>query len=520
MKLRSVVALAIGCLMAVCAVAQNTQPGNAAGRYGLQSWAINNQRVASQYNYFIDSAISQGAALGIYNFPAMTCQQALAFQGGRNVNPFNTNATVKIVDINSAQTETVALNSITISGGVCALSLATSNTHSVDSYVLRSGTCGLAEALNDLGAGGGEVVIDQKFYDDGCTQSTITGTTAAGIGQSNQYIHDISNGQDTWYVLRPTATTVLSASGSAPTVTITAGANSYYLNYEYIDVNGQQGLPNTETSQQTSAALPITEAVSATAPTGAVGWIPMITANGGSTATEIEVPVTSSVCTLAVKSTVKPACAIGATATIASQPSSTSKETSVSAGRSTWAYQPIQFNPGSPVSLGQFASSFLPFPQVSSVGTSADVDIAEVYIPAGYFNYLGKSVDVCFNVTGTGGSSGTFTLKLALANQLLQSAVTAAASTALSSSSQAFEEHGCFTLVTAATGSSGTFWASLTGTNNSNGTVAAMSDNNSAVTSSVDLTKGVWLTLTGRAGTAATTNVTVNGLTVRPTPGS
>lgn len=53
--------------------------------------------------------------------------------------------------------------------------------------------------------------VDQRFYDDGCSVSTITGLTVGtsipAIGtpalQANQYIHDISNGQDTWYNLQP-----------------------------------------------------------------------------------------------------------------------------------------------------------------------------------------------------------------------------------------------------------------------------------------------------------------------------
>jgi hypothetical protein len=55
------------------------------------------------------------------------------------------------------------------------------------------------------------VGVDQPFYDDGCSVSTITGLTVGtsipAIGtpalQANQYIHDISNGQDTWYNLQP-----------------------------------------------------------------------------------------------------------------------------------------------------------------------------------------------------------------------------------------------------------------------------------------------------------------------------
>src|SRR6266567_3708012 len=155
------------------------------GRYGLSAWAINNQRVASQYNYYIESLT--GSGLGAYSFPPQVIYQALPLGAGKYLNPFNTNATVRVIDINSSLSETVAFtaNSCTSGGGVasvCTLTLATSNAHT--SYILRSGTCGLREALNDLGGLGGEVIVDQRFYDDGCTASTIT--TAATLGGTLQ----------------------------------------------------------------------------------------------------------------------------------------------------------------------------------------------------------------------------------------------------------------------------------------------------------------------------------------------
>lgn len=96
------------------------------GRYGLSAWPINNQRVASQYNYYIDSLSTSG--LGACTFPPQVIYQGLPLGGGKYLNPFNTNATVKIVDINSTLTETVAFNSnsCTSAGGVasvCTLSL-------------------------------------------------------------------------------------------------------------------------------------------------------------------------------------------------------------------------------------------------------------------------------------------------------------------------------------------------------------------------------------------------------------
>jgi hypothetical protein len=162
------------CVVTLCALptqAQNPATwGSASGRYGMSAWAINNQRVASQYNYDIDSTFGGNAiSAGAFTFPIGTCTQALAFGGGRNLNPFNANASIRIVDIASGSSETVtpAATPVSYAGGTCTINVTPTNTHT--SFHLRSGTCGLREALNDLGGLGGEVIVDQKFYDDGCT---------------------------------------------------------------------------------------------------------------------------------------------------------------------------------------------------------------------------------------------------------------------------------------------------------------------------------------------------------------
>ena len=80
MKLRIASLLVTVSLLATAAFAQNpATQGRASGRYGLSAWAINNQRVASLFNYDIDSAF--GSGLANFTFPQMTCQQALAFCG-------------------------------------------------------------------------------------------------------------------------------------------------------------------------------------------------------------------------------------------------------------------------------------------------------------------------------------------------------------------------------------------------------------------------------------------------------
>lgn len=199
-------ALAVVCL-AASVFAQNPATwGTYAGRYGLSSWAINNQRVASQYNYYVDSSF-QTAVGALFTFNVTACTLNMA--GNKNIVPFNSNATVKIVDINSANTETVngATPSLQVGNGTCFLPLAPVNQHFNGSYILRSGTCGLKEAQNDKGTNPGTIIVDQKFYDDGCLATTITSLVG---GVAGDYVVDISNGQYNQYGWNGTAMKLIS----------------------------------------------------------------------------------------------------------------------------------------------------------------------------------------------------------------------------------------------------------------------------------------------------------------------
>jgi hypothetical protein len=184
-------------LVFTCFAQNPATQGSASGRYGLSAWAINNQRVASLFNYDIDSQFGGNAiSAGVYTFPLNSCTQALSFGGGRNVNPFNANASVKIVDITPANTETVtpAATPVTYQGATCTINITPTNSHF--SFHLRSGTCGLKEAQNDKGTAAGTILVDQKFYDDGCVASAITSLVG---GVAGDYVVDISNGQQNVY---------------------------------------------------------------------------------------------------------------------------------------------------------------------------------------------------------------------------------------------------------------------------------------------------------------------------------
>ena len=297
---------------------------------------------------------------------------------------------------------------------------------------------------------------------------------------------------------------------------------SYYASCEYVDPIGGISLPATDSTQitLTGSNQTITE-TGCPAATGAVGWIPMITASAGATGSEIEVPVTSSVCTLTTLEGIKPACAIGATATIAANPSSTAKEVVQGTAHTTFAYQPLNQPPNvaTASASGAFQQSFGPFAAVTTIASSSNADVAQFYIPAGYFNYLGKTLDICFKAASTNVSTAVPTWTLKAANQYLQSAVTLD-TILLPTQTGAVTTTGCFSLSVAATGSSGTFWVGTLGpiaeAINSTGVVVNGMDVTTAVSSALDLTKGLYFSLNLAAGTANITGVTVNGLVLKP----
>jgi hypothetical protein len=525
----AVLALALYSLIAT-AFAQ--APANAPnpGKYGVTGWAINNQRVASQYNYYIDSTF-QTAVGGTFTFPAKVCAATLNFGANRNVGAFNSNASVKIIDVNSSNTETVNGVTPSFSGGTCSLAFSTSNTHSAGSYILRSGTCGLREALNDLGGLGGEVIIDQRFYDDGCTASTITGLALSGTLLANQYVHDISNSQDTWYELKPLNNTAISAAGVALTGTGSAGGSltnsgTYLLNYEYVDPLGGQGLANTESATVTLSSQNTITTSAPAAATGAVGWIPMITASGGSTGTEIAVPVTSAVCTLSTL-TPYPTCAIGSVAVITANPSSTSKENVESFGHTSFGYLPIAGTPSvaTASTWGDFQTNFLNFVAAGTLNNS-NADVAQAIVPPQYFNRFGGVWDVCLRGTVTSDvTSSIWTIKLTMTNNYAQNPI--AVSTVVMPTialAAAGSWGGCFEITNGVAGTAGQFWGGSTGAwalvLNSTGLGTYSIDDTTALSASSnapDLTKAIYLSV-NIAGTGSANIVApqVLAMTIKP----
>lgn len=458
--------LAFVCLLvAVLAMTAPAALGQATStnyRYGLSGWAINNQRVASQFNYDIDATFQNG--LATFTYPQATCQQALAFGGNNNKDPFNTNASVKIVDNVS---ETVALSSKTYSGGNCTLSLATSNAHT--SFHLRSGTCGLREALNDMGGQGGEVIVDQKFYDDGCTAATITGLAQSGL-QANQIVYDISNAQNTFYTVQPSTLTALATpatrsatAGATQVISGTAvgtwAASAYFVCVTYVDMLGGESPCSGSFSFTATASVALNYA-SPAASSGAVGWRAYAGLTG--TSTQYQLPITASNCTLST-STPYPTCAIGAAGVFPTPTTATALAPGYvvnvyrpnTQSHTTFAYAPVALPPSRGAG---FQSHYGPFITTGNIPAGNIAVLGTVPLGSAVLNSIYTTVRITGRIADTAVSTATQTIAVALGPSFTTgtptSICTMATTTAMASA--AYGTVFSCTMTTNAVGASGT----------------------------------------------------------------
>lgn len=202
-------------LCAVPAFAQFTSPVYLASNYG--KWIIQSQ------------------SPNTYTFsPASQCTFPLT-PGPGQFNPLATNAPVYLQDATAANSEVLTPSSLVTTGGNCGVVISPSNQHF--SFVLRSGTGGLQEAINNLAvpttAYPAVIQLDRNWY----TQAAaVPGTTAAAIlaaatGNSHAFLQDLTTAgpvfyvwqagtgyvAGTWVNTKPTAAAGAGA-GTAPTI--------------------------------------------------------------------------------------------------------------------------------------------------------------------------------------------------------------------------------------------------------------------------------------------------------------
>ncbi len=301
-------------------------------------------------------------------------------------------------------------------GPNCTISATFANLHGPQEPV-TSGTYGLQEAINSANTangGGGTVMIDSRWQALGGTTAIITAATAF----NNVGIYDTRDLRNQWWTMQPTTLTVIPNTVALTTTTAVFSAtpvgtwanSAYYLCYTYVDAMGGESTCSPTANQTPTLNYSLT-VTSPAATTGAVGW----RMYAGATYTlAYLLPVNSTTCTVTTLETVVPACALGSSGTWTAAPLTTTllrpgaigvtnTKNPVPQSHTTFGYQPSQTPPL------PFVTHFGPFGSgtISSATASDITPLGSFELPAGFLNYIGRTIRITGKIQGGETSSGT-----------------------------------------------------------------------------------------------------------------
>src|SRR6478609_6849658 len=418
--------------------------------------------------------------------------------GTRSIVPIATNIPLKIVDATSANTETVTPSSVSVGAGVCNFTATFNNAHA--SYYVTSGTGGLQEAILDNPNPSGPFLLEASSTTTDAQIKAATSFNPAIVIEDSRGNANAGMSSPIYWRMNPSAVTPLSTPTPAALPTTTTGSltsNAYKVTTAYVDCLGGIGLDSTQsaaTATTTGVVVP-----SPAAKTGACAWVPRISSAGGTgDETLAASPLTNSICQLSTVETVIPACAIGSAATITANPSGTAKPSVEANAFSTYTLQPFNIMPPPVVThypFGVFVAS--------ATLNNSTADVAQLGpFPAGYFNKLGGTWQICMKGgSATAVASSVLVVKLLAANEYAQSPVTLSTITyPTQTRAAAGTMQGCWLMQTAVTGASGKFWVGDTGNwvsflNTTPSTQVLAADASAAASSTIDLTKTVYLSI-------------------------
>lgn len=393
---------------------------------------------------------------------------------------------------------------------------------------ISSATVGLQEALNAAaGAGGGVVIVDAAWYLLGGTAAII----AAAIVHDTVGIWDTSTGGPfVGASLVPTTTTPLAAPTALTTATSANGqitgnttggtigaSGAYRLGVTYVDAFGGETTLSIDTASTAVVTVSggTTNSITVSSPaalTGAVGYRVYMTAASGASLSEILYPQGNAAITGTAASGnvgALPSFAIGTPVTINAIITGTAKVPSQATAQ---VLAPAEL-PNAPY------MSYLPFTALGTIAAAATGTVGQVNFPAGFFNTLGRTVRFkgMYYAT-TNGTAGTITTELILASIFGVTSITpfTAASASIAASVLTINFEFDITMVTAATGATGTLECHGTVAYNIAGTAVGSlaMDSIQAVSSTIDLTKQNTLSVAHLNTTVGTTASQLRLLTV------
>lgn len=438
-------------------------------------------------------------------------------QGSTVFRPFVVGQTIS-VGLGTAQ-ETVTITSVGASAlvgpGPSAYSITIGATFAqVHGYgdPVASVTFGLQEAINVAnGNGGGLVTVTPTWFTSGGTSAIIqaalvpvtpvTSSGATGIVM----IADLQN-LTTWGLSENSVTPIAapSAATSSTVASLTATgtwtASTFHVLFTYVTPNGGESLASADYSFTATASKAIGGSGPA-ASAGAVGYRVYIGANATTTCYLITV---NSANGTPIKCGPIAAFQIG---TSFQQAAITTSATALPPLVQSTAF-PVGFQPMTSVAVqSQFGAIQGPFAVTGVVTAGTAIESAKVQLPAGYLNFIGRTLRIKATLTYTPVSTATLILTVAIGSlytttEINAAQITTPASTGTSASVIDIE----FLMTTRVVGASGKVRAHqfniiglATGTA---GLGAASIDTNTADSSAVDLTQQGYIRLTVNSGVA------------------
>lgn len=444
----------------------------------------------------------------------------VALTDGTIINPLNVNAPIWVGGDSAMElvTPSAVSASTPLVYGTPSVTATFSFVHGNGDQV-RSGTVGLQEALNAAqAAGGGVVIVDAAWYTLGGTAAIIA---AASVHDTVGIWDTSSGGPFIGASLIPTTTTPLAAPTALTTATSANGmitgnttggtigaSGAYRLGVTYVDAFGGETTLSVDTASTAvvTVSAGTTNSITVSSPAalaGAVGYRVYMTAASGASLSEIQYPQGNAAITGTAASGnagALPSFAIGTPVTINAIITGTAK---VPAQATAQVVAPAEL-PNAPY------MSFLPFTALGTIAAAATGTVGQVNFPAGFFNTLGRTVRFkgMYYVT-TNGTAGTVTTELILASVFGVTSITpfTAASASIAASVLTINFEYDITMVTAATGATGTLECHGTVAYNIAGTAVGSiaMDSIQAVSSTLDLTKQNTLTIAHLNTTVGTT---------------
>lgn len=342
--------------------------------------------------------------------------------------PFTTHTPISIGSAGAGNSEIVTPSAVSCSSQqsfTCTVTATFTYAHGKGDIV-TSGTYGLQEAIDQLySMGGGLVSVGPGWANAGGTNTIL----AAAVPYPAVAIEDMRAGLQYWnatpntlaFMAVPTTLTAVTMLPSATPVGA-YGTGTYYGCISYVDIMGNEG-PCSLTFNEAGLATGSFIFSAPAASTGAVGYTIYISLTSGSYAFAYKVPLTSTVCTLTKVESITAACAVtnttygqtGATATVTAITVNTARlAPQIGVVSSTTDYVPnsnahtvYAYAPGARVGEAGVVGSSLPFTITTAAATTVPNVLGTLELPAGFMNYIGKTLRVCGHATATGTSTAT-----------------------------------------------------------------------------------------------------------------